>query len=75
MEEEKIMVLFAEVDGLRGEFKLAKNVADKAKNDNKKNQEKKKKKEEKKTKNKKSKKDKGKQKKMRFGRKSNQVLR
>lgn len=62
MEEEKIMALSAEVAGLKGELKLAKNVADKVDNGNKRSQEKKKKREEKKTKNKKSKKDKEKQK-------------
>ena len=62
MEEEKIMALSVEVAGLKGELKLAKNVADKVENGNKKSQEKKKKKDEKKTKNKKSKKDKEKQK-------------
>ena len=57
-----ILFLFsAEVSGLKGELKLAKNVTVKAENNNKKNQEKKKKKEEKKIKNKRFKRDKEKQ--------------
>ena len=51
------MALSAEMDGLKGELKLAKNVADKVENGNKKNKDKKK------SKNKKSKIDKEKQKK------------
>ena len=72
MEEEKIVALSVEVAGLRGELKIAKNVADKADNGHKKNQKKKKKMDKKKTKNKKSKKDKKKKKKDEAWEKSHQ---
>ena len=58
IKEEKITALSTEMAGLKGELKLAKNVADKMENGNKKNKEKKMNKRQKKTKNKKSKKKK-----------------